>query len=256
MAEIQKMNDQETAKRSRGLVFLPLAKIKGWKAQWLDWHKRADLVKTSNSPNEAARPPCCSPALTEFDASERKLMLQWAHQAVARAVDSGELPDISQVSGKLSQKRACFVTLTKTGTLRGCIGNLQAQAPLYQAVLENARGAALRDPRFSPVLPEEVVDLRIEISVLTQPQPLEFASADELLEKISPFEHGVLLHIKGQMATFLPKVWEQIPEKTRFLDQLAQKAGYPPGAWRDKAVAISLYHVETFEDPPDALVNN
>lgn len=250
------MNDQETARTSRLIAFLQLAKVKGWKAHWLDWRQGAIPPKTAQVVAGEPRAEFCSPAVAEFDASERKLMLELAHQAVARAVTSGELPEVGSVSSKLSQKRACFVTLTKTGALRGCIGNLLAQAPLYQAVLENARGAALRDPRFPPVLPDELDHLEIEISVLTEPQPLQFSSPAELLEKLSPFEHGVLMHIDGRVATFLPQVWTQIPEKSRFLDQLAQKAGCEPGAWRERGVAISLYHVESFEDPPDALLNN
>ena len=148
----------------------------------------------------------------------------------------------------LLEKRACFVTLTKGGALRGCIGHLTALEPLHQAVASNARSAALRDPRFPPVQPEEVEDIHIEISVLTEPQPLAFSSPDDLLSKLRPNEDGVLLQIGPRTATFLPQVWAQIPDKEQFLQHLSQKAGCEPSAWRGQDVSISIYHVECFEE--------
>ena len=123
-----------------------------------------------------------------------------------------------------------------------------AMEPLHQAVAENARNAALRDPRFPPVQPDELDKIRIEISVLTEPQPLAFSSPDDLLSKLHPNEDGVLLHIGPRTATFLPQVWAQIPDKVEFLEHLSQKAGCEASAWRGTDVSVSIYHVECFEE--------
>jgi AmmeMemoRadiSam system protein A len=122
------------------------------------------------------------------------------------------------------------------------------QEPLYQAVVDNARNAATRDPRFLPVQSDEVSKIKIEISVLTEPQPLRFTSPEDLLNKLQPYEDGVLLQIGSHGATFLPQVWAQIPDKVEFLNQLSRKAGCAPSAWRGKETTVSIYHVESFEE--------
>jgi len=139
--------------------------------------------------------------------------------------------------------------LTENGALRGCIGYIEPRVALYQAVLDNARNAATRDPRFRPVRPEEVNKIKIEISVLTVPQPLPFKSPDDLLNKLQPGEDGVVLRIGPAEATFLPQVWEQLPDKVQFLNQLAQKAGCAPDDWRGRNVSVSIYHAEAFHEP-------
>ena len=114
--------------------------------------------------------------------------------------------------------------------------------------MDNARNAATRDPRFPPVQPDEAGKIKIEISVLTEPQPLRFSSPEDLLDKLQPGEDGVVLKIGSQGATFLPQVWEQLPDKVEFLDHLAQKAGCAPDDWRGKDVKVSIYHVEAFKE--------
>ena len=170
--------------------------------------------------------------------------------ALPRETERVSLPEVAEkdVPPKLTEKKACFVTLTKDGALRGCIGHLTAMEPLYRAVVENARNAALRDPRFTPVESGELDKIKIEISVLTEPQPLAFSSPDDLLSKLHPNEDGVLLHIGPRTATFLPQVWAQIPDKVKVLEHLSQKAGCEPSAWRGKDVSVSTYHVECFEE--------
>src|ERR1035441_7837622 len=123
--------------------------------------------------------------------------LDVARKTRVRVTAGGDLPEVAEkeVPPKLAEKKACFVTLTKEGVLRGCIGHLTAMEPLHQAVAENARNAALRDPRFLPVKPDELDKIKIEISVLTEPQPLAFSSPEDLLNKLQPNEDGVLLHI-------------------------------------------------------------
>jgi AmmeMemoRadiSam system protein A len=152
------------------------------------------------------------------------------------------------VSPTLAEEKACFVTLTRSGSLRGCLGQVRLQQPLCQAIINNTRGAALRDPRFPPVQPDEVEHLKIEISILSEPEPLSFASPEDLLAKLRAHEHGVLLEIGDRMATFLPQVWRTIPDKVEFLEHLSQKAGCAPDAWRQQGAADSIYHVESFEE--------
>ena len=190
------------------------------------------------------------PGTERYGLEERRFMLELARQTLVSAASHGTPPEVCEndVPPRLVEKRACFVTLTKAGLLRGCIGHLTATEPLYRAVIDNACGAALRDPRFAPVQPDELAEIRIEISVLTEPQPLAFTSPEDLLARLRPNEDGVLLRIGARTATFLPQVWAQIPDKEKFLGHLAHKAGCEPAAWRGEDVSVSLYRVECFEE--------
>ena len=127
----------------------------------------------------------------------------------------------------LKQAGATFVTLTKDGELRGCIGSLHAVRPLGADVAENALGAAFRDPRFPPVTREEWPSIRVEVSLLCAPKPLRFADEADLLSQIRAGEDGLILECDGRRATFLPQVWESLPEKVLFLRELVRKAGLP-----------------------------
>lgn len=127
----------------------------------------------------------------------------------------------------LAQAGASFVTLMLDGKLRGCIGSLQASRRLGEDVAENALGAALRDPRFAPLTPREWPRCDVEVSVLSPAKPLRFADEAEMLGQIHAGEDGVILEHEGRRATFLPQVWESLPEKPRFLEQLMRKAGIP-----------------------------
>ena len=146
----------------------------------------------------------------------------------------------------LNEKRGCFVTLTVNGALRGCIGYIDPIEPLYKAVVENARNAALHDPRFSPVTPEELDKIRIEISVLTVPQDLPYRDSTDLLRKLRPQIDGVILQKGPYKSTFLPQVWEQLPDKIQFLQHLAKKAGMALDQWKNADVKI--YQAQHFEE--------
>jgi AmmeMemoRadiSam system protein A/AmmeMemoRadiSam system protein B len=127
----------------------------------------------------------------------------------------------------LDQAGATFVTLTRDGALRGCIGSLQAARPLGQDVAENALGAAFRDPRFPPVSAAEWPRCRVEVSLLSTPKAVRFADEADLLAQLAPGIDGVILESDGRRATFLPQVWETIRDKRRFLGELVRKAGLP-----------------------------
>ena len=114
--------------------------------------------------------------------------------------------------------------------------------------MANAENAAIRDPRFSPVQTDELSQLEIEISVLTEPQPLAFSSPDNLLTQLQPHKDGVVLRLGNRGATYLPQVWEQLPDKVEFLNSLSQKAGCEASAWRKPGTEVLIYHAEAFKE--------
>jgi AmmeMemoRadiSam system protein A len=182
---------------------------------------------------------------------ERETLLRLARHAIEAAVHGRRVPAADHVpaSGRLSRLGASFVTLSKHGALRGCIGGLQATVNLSEDVAQHAAAAALDDYRFPPVQPAELDDIHIEISVLTEPAPLPYANADDLIAKLRPHIDGVIL-ISGQhKATFLPQVWEKVSGPEVFLDMLCDKAGLPRQTWRRGDVEIRIYQVESFGEP-------
>jgi hypothetical protein len=128
----------------------------------------------------------------------------------------------------LRQAGATFVTLKKNGALRGCIGSLQAERPLAEDVAQNALGAAFRDPRFPALTAEEWPQCEVEVSLLCAPRLLSFADEADLMAQIRPGEDGLILEAQGRRGTFLPQVWESIPDTRAFLRELVKKAGLPP----------------------------
>ncbi len=148
----------------------------------------------------------------------------------------------------LQARCATFVTLKHQGRLRGCIGSLSATDPLAEDVRRNATDAAFHDPRFAPLTAKELDQVAIEVSVLTEPRPLTFSDAEDLLRKLRPNVDGVVIRQGHAGATFLPQVWEQLPKKEDFLDHLCLKAGLPRDAWRRGGLTVSTYQVQYFEE--------
>ena len=147
----------------------------------------------------------------------------------------------------LGQAGATFVTLTRDGALRGCIGSLQAARALGVDVAENALGAAFRDPRFSPVEAAEWPRCRVEVSLLSAAKPMRFADEADLLAQIRAGEDGLILEADGRRATFLPQVWEGLPDKRQFLRELARKAGLPADL-RLGRCKVSRYRVAKWKE--------
>jgi hypothetical protein len=131
----------------------------------------------------------------------------------------------------LAQPGACFVTLRKDGELRGCIGSIEAHRPLSEDVLENARGAAHRDPRFPPLRRNELDAVRFEVSLLSALERVEVETEQEALEKLRPGVDGVMLQWGSHRGVFIPKMWQQLPDPVQFLSFLRKKAGLPRGEW-------------------------
>lgn len=151
------------------------------------------------------------------------------------------------------QKKGVFVTLHKRKTLRGCIGSLAAAEELAAGIRRHALNAAFHDHRFAPVSADEVAELHIEVSVLTDPQPLDYTGADQLVERLRPGVDGVICKGQGgESATFLPQVWQQLPMAEQFLAHLCRKAGLADQAWRAGNLTIFTYQVQSFEEPVQA----
>lgn|SRR3989344_1975999 len=173
-----------------------------------------------------------------------QIILNIARQVIGdvlnnRHSDSIDVPD------ELKEIGACFVTLTIADKLRGCIGTLKAHRPLYLDVIENTKAAAFADDRFSPLTIDELNHVTIEISVLSQPQNLNYRDPDDLLNKLDP-NMGIILLYQGHSATYLPQVWHDIPDKTEFLDSLAEKAGLIKEDW--KKAKYQYYYVSAHKE--------
>jgi AmmeMemoRadiSam system protein A len=177
-------------------------------------------------------------------------LLRIAREAVTAAVLNRDLdrPDLMLLPPAFAQPGACFVTLTRDGELRGCIGGLEAVQPLAFDVQDHAAQAALYDFRFPPVTEAELPELEIEISVLTEPRPLKYRDAAELMELLRPGIDGVIL-IRGlQRATFLPQVWERVPLPADFLSLLCQKMNVPEDEWRRGTLDVRTYQAYKFAE--------
>ena len=149
----------------------------------------------------------------------------------------------------LEAPAAAFVTLhTRGGDLRGCIGSLIARRSLIEDVRSNALAAAFEDPRFPRLTADELPGTVIEVSVLTAPELLSYADAQELVHKLTPTIDGVILERGWHRATFLPQVWDQLPLPEEFLSHLCSKAGLSATAWRNGDLAVSTYQVQEFEE--------
>lgn len=183
---------------------------------------------------------------------DRKRLLELAREAMTDAVTGKRKKDIdiSSISDPLRQIGASFVTLTIEGELRGCIGTLEAYQPLYRDVQDHAIQSALEDYRFPPVTAEEIPLISIEISRLTSPVPLPYKKPEELPGLLKPHVDGVILKDGFHRATFLPQVWQQLPEPPIFLSHLCQKMGAAPDLWKRKVLEVSIYHVEEFSESP------
>jgi AmmeMemoRadiSam system protein A len=256
-----------------------LARQNGWKTRLLDYRNSGDTAgdrsgvvgyaaiafytDTPPKPAQSAAPKAAqeaaapavelkagAPAQEQLAKKDKEFLLRLARQTLKAVVSKTPLPEPKPegLAKGLTEPGACFVTLTKRGALRGCIGHLVAREPLYRSVMDNAQSAAIHDIRFPPVQPDEADKLEIEISVLTAPKPLAFTSPDDLLKKLVPHRDGVILQIGTARATYLPQVWEQLADKVTFLNSLSEKAGCEAAAWRKPGTAVQIYHVEAFKE--------
>ena len=173
-------------------------------------------------------------------------LLALARQAIARRLGLPE-PSLPAPPTAPADPSPTFVTLTKQGALRGCIGCLEPRRSLPEDVATNAQAAAFQDSRFPPLEAEEFPDIRIEISRLSPATPLHFKDEAEAMAQLNPGRDGVILSLGGRNATFLPQVWEQLPEPRDFLSHLKRKAGLPADYWSDQ-LQLARYTVEKWQE--------
>ncbi len=182
-----------------------------------------------------------------LSAADRATLLEVARASIqhglrhrrALAVDPADYPET------LRPLRATFVTLEIDGQLRGCIGALTAYQPLVQDVAAHAYAAAFEDPRFPELRPDELPKLEIFVSVLSPPEPMHFVSEEDLLAQVRPGVDGLILQFRQRRATFLPAVWENLPDPYVFLAQLKHKAGLPLDFWSPE-LRVERYTTEYF----------
>ncbi|MCX5786295.1 MAG: AmmeMemoRadiSam system protein B [Elusimicrobia bacterium] len=188
--------------------------------------------------------PKAEPYKIKFDAGRKDLLLKTARAVIAEVL-AGSKPraELEKTDYALNLPAAVFVTLTKSGALRGCIGTIEPQMALLDAVKYAAISAAFSDHRFEPLTKEELPGIKIEISALSRLERV--ASA----KNITPVRHGVVVRNGGQSGLFLPQVWEQIPGKEDFLSELcSQKAGLPRDCWKDPKTELYTFTVEAFKE--------
>jgi AmmeMemoRadiSam system protein A len=181
---------------------------------------------------------------------DRNYLLDIARKTIEKESRSDWLSDDdrSGLSPFMCEKRGGFVTIHKSGSLRGCIGYILPVMELYRTVIENAYNAAYNDPRFPPLTRQELEEIDIEISILSVPKKLEYKGVDDLLGKLHPGKDGIIIKKGGYSATFLPQVWEQLPEKRDFLEHLCMKAGLSPREWETGSLDIEHYSALVIEE--------
>ncbi len=177
----------------------------------------------------------------------RKRLLKVARDSIENGFKNGNplCVNLRDFPTELIRPGATFVTLEKKHQLRGCIGMLEAVFPLVEDVAENAFSAAFKDPRFPPLQKSELDDLEIHISILGEPEPMMFSSEEDLIAQIRPNVDGLILEEGRHRGTFLPSVWETLPDKKQFLRHLKNKAGLPADYWSD-SIKIFRYTAEVF----------
>jgi len=172
-------------------------------------------------------------------------LLELAKSSIQHGLQTGQpiKINVDDYPQELTERRATFVTLEISHQLRGCIGMLEAVRPLVEDIAENAFSAAFKDPRFPPLEAYELDNLDIHLSILTPAEPVSFSSEQDLLSQLQPGIDGLILEEGRRRGTFLPSVWDSLPEPKQFLRHLKQKAGLAPDYW-SKTIRVYRYQAE------------
>lgn len=182
---------------------------------------------------------------TDNDIERGRILLPLARGSIANAF--GQSMTVREDAPWLRDRGATFVTLTQDGDLRGCIGTLEAHRPLVEDVKANALAAAFHDPRFPPLQAAELAYTRVEVSLLSPAETMHFTSEQDALDQLRPEVDGVIFEYGYYRSTFLPQVWEQLPDPQTFMAQLKRKAGLPYDFWSE-AVRLSRYTVTKWKE--------
>ncbi len=187
--------------------------------------------------------------MAELTTSDRAFLLELARSEIAARLKSGSnLQRSDSLSPAVYEDRGCFVTLHQNRELRGCIGTIEPTRSLIENVSENAANAAFEDPRFPAVTFDEFTSIDIEISVLSLPVALAFKDGEDLKRQLQPGIHGVILSRGWKRSTFLPQVWDQLPEKEIFLRHLCRKGGMDGDCWKSTDTQVQVYTAEYFSE--------
>lgn len=189
-----------------------------------------------------------------FSDAQGRALVKLARMTITDKLDGGDTnSDPRDLPGLLHDDRfqarcGTFVTLKIGGNLRGCIGSLTATETVLDSIRRNALNAAFHDPRFAALSKDELKRTEIEVSILTEPQPLAYQNGPDLIGKLHPKVDGLIIRKGHASATFLPQVWEQLPDPEDFLGHLCLKAGLSSDAWQGTALEVLTYQVQYFEE--------
>ena len=227
---------------------LHLAGRRGFEASAIDVRNSGDTAGPRDRVVGYGAYAFFEPAHPTLGLEARRMLLGLAVRSIRHGISRGKGCDVDldRLPPALRERRATFVTLECDGRLRGCIGSLLATRPLAEDVAHNAHAAAFSDPRFSAVEEGDVEGLRIKISVLSPPAPMQVESEADLAAQLRPGVDGLIIQDGEKRATYLPSVWQGIPEPARFVRELAGKAGWPASHWPDSARAWR-YTTEEFD---------
>lgn len=224
---------------------LEIARRRGLSIQLLDQRNSGDTAGDKQRVVGYASFALYEPTAQTTDDTLGEALLVRARNALNAHFREACLPEPPHPA--LAAPGATFVTLTQHGQLRGCIGSLEAYRPLEQDVRANVLAAALRDPRFQPLSAHELPRTRIEVSLLTAPESMQFQNEADAERQLRPGIDGVILECNGRRGTFLPQVWEQLPEARQFMSHLKQKAGLPADYWSPE-VRLQRYQVRKWKE--------
>jgi len=187
--------------------------------------------------------------LTMLSLSEGKFLVKTARATIESYVKEGKVPPKKNVPEKLLEKLGVFVTLTKDGELRGCIGHPVPTMQLIDALIDSAISSATRDPRFPPVKPSELPEIEVEVSVLTKPEVVKVKHPKDYPKCIKVGKHGLIMECDGFAGLLLPQVpvewgWDE----EEFLSHTCMKAGLPPDAWLNRRVCVSSFCAQIFKE--------
>ena len=245
-------------------VLLHLSRQRNWQPVLLNYTNSGDTAGDKNRVvgyaamafYETSQTGGNNPMENDYRKKEGHVLLKHARRAImeklGRTYDEGAAAMLEEQlqAGCFDTKTGSFVTLTKNGRLRGCIGNMDSTVNLRNGVHRNALNAAFHDPRFNPLTDAELAQVRIEISILTQPKPLDHDGGEDLTAKLRPNIDGVIVSKGMNRATFLPQVWKQLPHPEDFLNHLCTKAGLPAHTWHSESLDVQTYQVISFEEEP------
>jgi AmmeMemoRadiSam system protein B/AmmeMemoRadiSam system protein A len=251
-AEFSSMPLCEACGKQAVMTLMYIAEIKNWDAKLIDYKNSGDTAGDKDNVVGYAsiafvdRKEEPKKMKESISAQDKKALLRLARSTIEAKLSDGVKVERPGHSPILKEDRGCFVTLHKHGQLRGCIGTIEPICSLVECVGKNAQNAAFKDPRFPRLSAEELSEIDIEVSVLSVPERLDFKNGDDLKRQLQPNVHGVILSRGMHSSTFLPQVWEQLPDKEQFLEYLCVKGGMPATAWKDPATNVEVYQAEVF----------